>query len=209
MSGDATSGASGPTPAGWYDDPSGGAGSRWWDGAQWTGHIREPLMPAPLPPVAAPPTIPGPAPMQAAPVLQAHRIGVGTEDTRAAWWIAFSPLWSIVGQAAVVATIMSILNNQLGAYIPTLVVTNIVLWAAVLGLAFLDRSKLQAEGNASAASPFWVLLTPLAYLIARAQHVRMYATGAWTVVVWWCIAMFLAPGIAVLAVFAAYGIFAV
>lgn len=29
-----------PTPAGWYPDPAGGPGLRWWDGQQWTGHLR-------------------------------------------------------------------------------------------------------------------------------------------------------------------------
>lgn len=29
------------TPApGWYPDPAGGDGSRWWDGAQWTEHLQ-------------------------------------------------------------------------------------------------------------------------------------------------------------------------
>lgn len=27
-------------PAGWYDDPAGTAGSRWWDGTAWTDHVR-------------------------------------------------------------------------------------------------------------------------------------------------------------------------
>lgn len=27
-------------PAGWYSDPAGGVGSRWWDGVGWTEHVR-------------------------------------------------------------------------------------------------------------------------------------------------------------------------
>lgn len=34
------------TPAGWYPDPSGVAGTRWWDGAQWTSHAQPPAYPA-------------------------------------------------------------------------------------------------------------------------------------------------------------------
>lgn len=27
-------------PAGWYDDPAGSGGQRWWDGREWTAHTR-------------------------------------------------------------------------------------------------------------------------------------------------------------------------
>ena len=34
----------GPTaaPPGWYSDPQGGRGFRWWDGRTWTGHTSPP-----------------------------------------------------------------------------------------------------------------------------------------------------------------------
>ncbi len=38
------------TPAGWYDDPSGQAARRWWDGSGWTEHTDGP------PPLASPAT---------------------------------------------------------------------------------------------------------------------------------------------------------
>ena len=31
-----------PTPAGWYPDPSGTGGQRWWDGQQWTDQLQPP-----------------------------------------------------------------------------------------------------------------------------------------------------------------------
>ncbi|WP_275464723.1 phospholipid scramblase-related protein [Streptomyces noursei] len=41
-------------PQGWYQDPSGAAVLRWWDGARWTEHTQ-----------AAPPQVPAPAPAPA------------------------------------------------------------------------------------------------------------------------------------------------
>lgn len=44
-------------PPGWYDDPGGEGGMRWWDGAMWTDNAAHPTAPAPAPP--APPSSPG------------------------------------------------------------------------------------------------------------------------------------------------------
>jgi uncharacterized protein YxjI len=46
-----------PPPPGWYSDPAGGPGTRWWDGQGWTDHIQQPTPPPPPPPAAvqAPP----------------------------------------------------------------------------------------------------------------------------------------------------------
>lgn len=54
-------------PPGWYGDPAGGPGSRWWDGSSWTDHVRDRPPsddPPPPPPEAGagaglPPTLPG------------------------------------------------------------------------------------------------------------------------------------------------------
>ena len=35
--------------AGWYQDPQGVAGHRWWDGARWTEHTQPAVAPAPEP----------------------------------------------------------------------------------------------------------------------------------------------------------------
>jgi uncharacterized protein YxjI len=31
-----------PPPPGWYPDPAGAAGTRWWDGQNWTQHVQQP-----------------------------------------------------------------------------------------------------------------------------------------------------------------------
>jgi len=47
-----------PPPPGWYPDPAGGAGTRWWDGQGWTEHVQQQAPPPPPPP----PPAPGPSP---------------------------------------------------------------------------------------------------------------------------------------------------
>ncbi|OHV39901.1 MULTISPECIES: phospholipid scramblase-related protein [Pseudofrankia] len=53
-----------PTP-GWYQDPSGAPGLRWWDGTQWTTHTQQAPQGQPTPPPQA-----QPQPAQQAPVAQ-------------------------------------------------------------------------------------------------------------------------------------------
>jgi uncharacterized protein YxjI len=44
-----------PPPPGWYPDPAGSGGTRWWDGQGWTDHVQQT---SPTPAAVAPSTVP-------------------------------------------------------------------------------------------------------------------------------------------------------
>ncbi|MDQ1542367.1 MAG: hypothetical protein QOK08_5 [Actinomycetota bacterium] len=217
-------------PAGWYSDPAGSSGTRWWDGAGWTDHVQAApqlvptVVPAPSTPAPITPTVLTPTALTSTPILptaaeQAYvpfqsatsvvppRV-TGVAYTRSVWWICAQPLWGIASQVVLYSTITAFGPVPVRFLALGLVVLNLVLWGILVRLAFADRAGLLAGGNGSAASAWWMLLSPLAYLVARAQHVKLWEVGAWAPVVWWSLALIIAPGLAVAGVFAVYGIVA-
>jgi hypothetical protein len=193
---------SGSIPPGWYADPAGGTGKRWWDGTVWTANVREAET------SHAPSTFGTYVPDERRSMTPLQTPERGTAYTRASWWIAGSPLWVVLPQVAAFDAVNSLLPLS-----PPILNVAIALFTAVdlvilLLLAFSDRRALIKGGNESSASPWWTLLTPLAYLIARARQIQFYAIGGWASVLWWCIAAVLTPGVAVVVVFAVTGLIA-
>jgi hypothetical protein len=202
MSGDGSQHPSAPgsIPPGWYADPAGGGGKRWWDGTVWTANVREPEAAQPAPSTFG--AYVPPERRQTIPLRTGER---GIAYTRASWWIAGSPFWIVLPQVIVFEAIDSLTPlPRLTLATGIALATGVALVILVI-LAFVDRRALTRGGNESAASPWWTLLTPLAYLIARARQTQFYATGGWASVLWWCIAMVLTPGVAVLVFFAVVG----
>jgi hypothetical protein len=208
-----TEGAAGGIPAGWYPDPGGSADLRWWNGQQWTSQLQQiPVAPVVAPPTALQPQQPAAekayVPFSSAaavprPVLR------GIAYTRTVWWICFQPLWGLATQAVVYAIATAFGPVPTGFLVLGFTILNLALLGVLVGLAFADRRTLVEGGNGSAASPWWILLTPLLYLVLRARHVRMWEeAGAWAPVMWWVVALIVSPGLGVLGIFAAYGIFA-
>jgi len=193
-------------PAGWYSDPAGGSGKRWWDGSRWTENIQQPEALATVVGNYTP-TFGSYVPGESRPTRPVQHAEAGIAYTRTSWWLAGSPLWISVPEVIVFAIINSLTTPPQSTIVIGLWLVNLLAWAALVGMAFADRAALLAGGNDTAASPWWALLTPLVYLIARARHVRLYATGGWASVIWWVVAAILSPGVAVLGFFAAVGIF--
>jgi hypothetical protein len=208
-------------PAGWFPDPGGTATVRWWDGASWTSELRAVVIPNPPSPpaeAASPAPAPAPAPAPSEPAerpyvpFQASAAMIrptvtGISSTRTVWWIAFEPLWGVVTQVILFGLLNSFGIPPAAVIALVFTVLNAGIVVVLVALAFADRRALLAGGNQSAASPWWVLLTPLAYLIARSIEVAKWEVGAWTPLIWWIVSAVLAPGLAVLGYFAALGLF--
>jgi Protein of unknown function (DUF2510) len=158
-------------PAGWHVDPADPAKLRWWDGAAWTSHVADP---PPVVIVPTPPAMLNPVNAQlqreTAYVPFTHnwvqegaaQVGpTGSAQTFPVWLLVFSPLWS----GAVAGLGKFFLFNR--APLIAAPVGLIAAAAVLFGLAWVDRSRLRNRGYSRAAHPAWVLLSPLAYLIAR------------------------------------------
>jgi hypothetical protein len=202
-------------PAGWYSDPAGSIGTRWWDGTGWTDHLQAAsqaaptFTPAPItPPAMTSPVVEKPyVPFQSATSVAPATV-TGVAYTRSVWWISFQPLWGLASQVILYSTITAFGPVPGTLLVIGFVVLNLVLWGILVRLAFVDRAGLLAGGNGSAASAWWMLLSPLVYLVARAQQVKLWEAGAFAPILWWSLALIVAPGVAVVGVFAAYGIVA-
>ena len=139
---------------GWHVDPSNPRQERYWDGTEWSGQAREhgafqaDSTPRPIAP-------------------QRPADAYVDSSSRAAWFIAASPLWLPVPYALL--SLFALAADSAGqGRVVYLVVTGVVLLLA----AFQDRAVLRELEVRHPASPWWVALTPLAYLIARHRALR-------------------------------------
>lgn len=86
--------------------------------------------------------------------------GPKSSSTVAVWLIALMP---VIQLAAVLGVIFGL--SDFGSFMQLAVGFVFFLWNAVL--ASNDKRRLLSSGHREAATPWWLLLTPLAYLIAR------------------------------------------
>ena len=157
--------------AGWYPDPGGQPLLRWWGGSEWTAHTIDPT--TGQPPVAY-------RPMQShtdysssysagAPALATsgrNYAGTSTGTVPIAILVLYPFLYAAGLWITIAATgILSPLTSGI-----------VDLFALILlcGVAMWDHAVLESRGI-PAASAFWMLLSPVGYLIAR--RVRLKKLG--------------------------------
>ena len=154
------------TPPGWYPDPSGSRGTRWWDGVQWTQYLAPSTSQTPRPPIP----------------------DTTRTDTVFVWLMALLPL---VTAPLLLAYQPHFRYEFIGpSHIRTVDPTSIytagylavqgvglLLYAANVLLAFFDHRALTRRG---VVRPFpwpWAFLSSIVYVIGRYVVVRKVAPG--------------------------------
>jgi hypothetical protein len=203
-------------PAGWFADPTGLSELRWWSGEGWTEHVatRPAMHPADIPrpgtvltvapttvPVSLPPT--HPTASAYVPFSQGARSGSWSADPRV-WTATGQPRptrWNTAGAWALSATPWIAVFSGIGLAFAWSVAPRTWWWSlAVVLLPLLwtiaaasrDRGRLDELGYRRVPSRWWLLLGPLAYLIARTVHVRRQS-GHGSAPLWWYAANVVLP----------------
>lgn len=182
---DGLSGGGSLPVAGWYPDPAGTPQERWWGGLDWTDHLRDVPSVAPVWPQAAigAPSTPAWLPVAtAAPVTPAYQpmAGWGTETAQAQYNPAQAqyyttatgspntvPIWLIATYPVpLVLAQLWIRTLPLELYLAAALGVSGVFLAVIIGATLWDFFTLRSRGL-PAASPLWLLLSPIGFLIAR------------------------------------------
>ena len=85
--------------AGWYPDPAGGGGTRWWDGKGWTDHVRPDLSGPSAPSSSLPATSATSTPASSAPTDEVPWWAASGSGTAPSWWQDAGPGGSTGGSA--------------------------------------------------------------------------------------------------------------
>lgn len=148
-------------PAGWFPDPSGGPGTRWWDGQNWTQHVSDPS--------------------QVYASAEPRRVDPATPlYTPWIWLIVLLPLLSLV----------TLLFWDMDAYLTASMSTDdpfaqyrdpgylaeqalsFVIYGVTVLFAFLDRRVLLQRGFDRPFHWAWTFLGGIVYIIGRSVVVR-------------------------------------
>jgi hypothetical protein len=172
-----------PTP-GWYADPTGLAGVRWWDGGQWTAHTAPLPATAPGAPGAGRPLLPETTPVY----------------TPFIWLVTLLPLVSAVTiwfyRPAIPSPSTGL--RYPGSYVTDtftpgyflILGTGVVVYAISVVFAYLDHRELARRGVVRPFHWAWEFLSPIVYVIGRSVIVRSVAKPRGLAPIWTLIAVF-------------------
>jgi Protein of unknown function (DUF2510) len=169
-------------PAGWYPEPSGTEGQRWWDGMRWTEYAT---------PLSPPRYAPYGSPTEA-------RVREGTPvDTVWIWLIVALPLVSLlpfflIDFEGYVLESMTDPTAQLRLYLdPMYLATVAIAWIAYgagVWFAYLDVVALRKLGYARQFHWAWAFLSLFVYVIGRSVVAKRQA-GRGSAPMWVAIAL--------------------
>ncbi|MHC5796383.1 DUF2510 domain-containing protein [Lacisediminihabitans sp. FW035] len=175
-------------PPGWFADPVGGSGLRWWSGAEWTDHVApnpvigavgaaraDDLRTSASPAVPLPGTfVPNHPETPAYVPFGGDRSGATADDVTTGSWVPIAPTrWNTGGAWALSATPLIAVVSGIGIAFAAIFSVWLALVIAFLPLFWMiaaatrDRSTLDSFGYRRLPSRWWLLLGPLGYLIAR------------------------------------------
>ncbi len=164
-------GPQGPRP-GWYDDPMGADSVRWWSGESWTEHVQPKVAPASVAVAAseAPAVVPAAAPLFAEHVplqyLGRDELAAAQETTSVDLPGGWTPAVRSLAFLPLLSASLTVLFMKLGWSDGASLGLGGVLTVSSIGIAFADRARIR-EAGLRGPSPWWSLLTPFAYMLAR------------------------------------------
>ena len=165
-------------PAGWYPEPSGAEGQRWWDGTRWTEYAT---------PLAAPTS----SAQQYPPYdgMAQPRVPDGTAvDTVWIWLIVALPVLALIPlffydvEGYMLASMTDPTAEQ-RMYLDPMYLTSAALgwlsYGALVFFAYLDVVALRKLGYARQFHWAWTFLSSLVYVIGRSVVVKRQAGRGW------------------------------
>jgi Protein of unknown function (DUF2510) len=170
--------SSGAPAEGWYADPTGQAGVRWWNGSEWTSYTAP--MPAAGPAAASGPTratLPATTPVY----------------TPYIWLVVLLPLLSIIATLAVRPEYRFTRVNGVRTIDPASVFTpayiavllfGVLLYALMLLFCYLDYRALVRVGVERPFHWAWAFLASVVYVIGRSVIVHQVARPRGLLPVW-------------------------
>lgn len=120
--------------------------------------------------------------------------------TGSVWAIATMPVWTTLNVLGLILGLGDLYSTFL------VILTSVLIFIITIAFAIHDHKVMLNSLHPTAASPWWMLLSPLFYLISRGVHVSRTVGQGWAPLVVFLICS-LMPAAVVLAFGTLYGFF--